>query len=88
MKTAAIYARVSSDQQKEDNTIASQTAALKEFAAAHGFAVPEDWVFEDAGYSGASLVRPGLERIRPAAHESGPAIALGSRPTICAGRCW
>ena len=31
MKTAAIYARVSSDQQKEDNTIASQTAALKEF---------------------------------------------------------
>ena len=38
MKTAAIYARVSSDQQKEDNTIASQTAALKEFAAAHGFA--------------------------------------------------
>jgi len=69
MKTAAIYARVSSDQQKEDNTIASQTAALKEFAAAHGFAVPEGWVFEDAGYSGASLVRPGLERIRDLAAE-------------------
>jgi site-specific DNA recombinase len=69
MKTAAIYARVSSDQQREDNTIASQTAALKEFAAAHGFAVPEDWVFEDAGYSGASLVRPGLERIRDLAAE-------------------
>ena len=60
---------MSSDQQKEDNTIASQTAALKEFAAAHGFAVPEDWVFEDAGYSGASLVRPGLERIRDLAAE-------------------
>jgi aldehyde dehydrogenase (NAD+) len=28
MKTAAIYARVSSDKQKEENTIASQTAAL------------------------------------------------------------
>ena len=69
MKTAAIYARVSSDQQREDNTIASQTAALKEFAAAHGFAVPEDWVFEDAGYSGASLLRPGLERIRDLAAE-------------------
>ena len=69
MKAAAIYARVSSDQQKEDNTIASQTAALKEFAAAHGFDVPEDWVFEDAGYSGASLVRPGLERIRDLAAE-------------------
>jgi site-specific DNA recombinase len=69
MKTAAIYARVSSDQQKEDNTIASQTAALKEFASAQGFDVPEDWVFEDAGYSGASLVRPGLERIRDLAAE-------------------
>ena len=31
--------------------------------------VPEDWVFEDAGYSGASLVRPGLERIRDLAAE-------------------
>jgi len=69
MKTAAIYARVSSDQQKEANTIASQTAALKEFAAARGFAVPEDWVFEDAGYSGANLVRPGLERVRDLAAE-------------------
>ncbi len=29
----------------------------------------EDWVFEDAGYSGASLVRPGLERIRDLAAE-------------------
>ena len=28
MKAAAIYARVSSEQQKEENTIASQTAAL------------------------------------------------------------
>ena len=32
MKAAAIYARVSSEQQKEENTIASQTAALIEFA--------------------------------------------------------
>ena len=30
MEIAAIYARVSSDQQKDDNTIASQTAALIE----------------------------------------------------------
>ena len=26
--------------------------------------VPADWVFEDEGYSGATLVRPGLERLR------------------------
>lgn len=49
MKMAAIYARVSSDKQREDNTITSQTAALKAFAVDHGYEVPEDWVFEDAG---------------------------------------
>ena len=32
-KPAAIYARVSSDRQKENHTIASQTAALIEYAA-------------------------------------------------------
>jgi len=31
-KPAAIYARVSSDRQKENHTITSQTEALKEFA--------------------------------------------------------
>jgi site-specific DNA recombinase len=36
MKTAAIYARVSSAKQKEENTIASQTAALIAFAAEQG----------------------------------------------------
>ena len=28
---------------------------------ARGYQVPAEWVFEDEGYSGASLVRPGLE---------------------------
>src|SRR5690242_4464352 len=69
MKTAAIYARVSSDKQKEENTIASQTAALVAFAAEQGYAVPSEWVFEDEGYSGASLIRPGLERVRDLAAE-------------------
>ena len=36
MVIAAIYARVSSDKQREENTIASQTAALIEFAQKHG----------------------------------------------------
>src|SRR6266704_3102633 len=63
-KPAAIYARVSSDRQKENQTIASQTAALKEYAESHGYLVPAEWVFEDDGYSGASLIRPGLEAMR------------------------
>jgi site-specific DNA recombinase len=69
MKTAAIYARVSSDKQREENTIASQTAALVAFAGEQQFEVPQEWVFEDDGYSGASLIRPGLERVRDLAAE-------------------
>src|SRR5215510_898562 len=70
MKTAAIYARVSSDKQKEEKTIASQTAALAEFARKEGYDVPREWIFEDEGFSGASLVRPGLERLRDLALRS------------------
>jgi len=69
MKTAAIYARVSSEQQKEEHTIASQTAALIEFARKQGYSVIDDWVIEDEGFSGASLVRPGLEQLRDLAAE-------------------
>ncbi len=69
MKVAAIYARVSSEQQKEENTIASQTAALIAFAREQGYGVPDEWVVEDEGFSGASLLRPGLERLRDLAAE-------------------
>jgi len=41
---AAIYARVSSDRQREQETIASQTAALKTYADEQGYVVPPEWV--------------------------------------------
>ena len=63
-KAAAIYARVSSDGQKENHTIASQLAALMEYAEAHGYLVPDEWRFQDEGYSGATLLRPGLQALR------------------------
>ena len=69
MKPAVIYARVSSDKQKEEHTIASQTEALRAFALQERFSVPDEWVIEDEGYSGATLVRPGLERVRDLAAE-------------------
>jgi site-specific DNA recombinase len=75
-KPAAIYARVSSDRQKENHTITSQTAALLDHAAAHGYAVPPEWVFEDEGYSGAVLARPGLEALRDLAAEGQIGAAL------------
>lgn len=64
MKTAAVYTRVSSDQQKENKTIESQVEALVNFAKERGYVVPEEYIFKDEGYSGAVLVRPGLERVR------------------------
>src|SRR5438874_8449107 len=69
MRMAAIYARVSSEQQRQENTIASQTASLIQFAQGHDLEVPKEWVFEDEGYSGATLERPGLERVRDLAAE-------------------
>src|SRR5499433_929866 len=64
MRMAAIYARVSSEQQREAHTIVSQTAALIELARTLDVEVPKAWIFEDDGYSGATLERPGLERVR------------------------
>ncbi len=66
MKAAAIYARVIlSDRQKENHTIASQVAALMEYAEPHGNKVPAEWRLQDEGYSGATLLRPwGLEALR------------------------
>ena len=68
-RTAAIYARVSSDRQREEGTIASQRAALLEYAQANELMVPPEWIFEDEGYSGAVLTRPALERLRDLAAE-------------------
>lgn len=64
MKTAAIYTRVSSDQQKENKTIESQVESLVNFARKKEYILPEEYIFRDEGYSGAVLVRPGLERVR------------------------
>jgi len=60
----ALYARVSSVQQAEAHTVASQVAALRERVASDGLTVSEAMQFLDEGYSGATLVRPALERLR------------------------
>ena len=63
---AAIYARVSSEQQAADSTINSQIAALEARLAQDGLSLMPDEHFCDEGYSGATLVRPALERLRDA----------------------
>ena len=48
-RVAAIYARVSSERQRQDETIQSQTVGLRELAAQPGLLLAEDLVFEDEG---------------------------------------
>ena len=60
----ALYARVSSEQQAEAHTVARQVAALRERVTADGLTVSEALEFLEAGYSGATLVHPALERWR------------------------
>src|SRR5215467_7694477 len=60
----ALYARVSSDQQAQAQTIDSQVAALRARVTADACVILPEGEFIDEGYSGATLVRPGLERLR------------------------
>ena len=62
----AIYARVSSDQQTEQGTIASQVAALEARILQDGLPLEPDHRFIDEGHSGATLIRPALEHLRDA----------------------
>lgn len=80
MTSVAIYARVSSARQKKDQTISSQTAALRAHAAEQRLELPEEWVFEDEGHSGATLVRPALERLRDLVAQVGVDVVLCYAP--------
>ena len=62
--SAALYARVSSQQQAEQMTIQSQVAALRQRIEQDGLTVAEELCFLDEGYSGSTLLRPSLERLR------------------------
>jgi site-specific DNA recombinase len=61
---AALYARVSTEQQAQNDTIASQLDLLHRRITADGLTVPKELQFADDGYSGETLRRPALERLR------------------------
>jgi site-specific DNA recombinase len=61
---AAIYARVSTDEQAERYGLSSQVHDLRALAARKGYTVPAGAEFLDDGYSGAELDRPALGRLR------------------------
>jgi len=67
----ALYARVSSQRQAQELTIQSQVAALRQRIEEDGAAVDEALCFLDEGYSGSTLQRPALERLRDVAYCGG-----------------
>lgn len=67
----AIYARVSSDQQAQEQTIESQVAALRERIRRDGLNLEDELCFLDNGVSGSTLMRPALERLRDIAYVGG-----------------
>jgi site-specific DNA recombinase len=67
----ALYARVSSEKQAEELTIRSQVAALRQRIALDDLKVDEELCFLDEGYSGSTVIRPALEKLRDVAHCGG-----------------
>src|SRR5262249_56729857 len=63
----ALYARVSTARQEQEQTVASQVAALEQAADAQGVTVAAEHRYIDEGVSGARLDRPGLDALRDAA---------------------
>jgi site-specific DNA recombinase len=77
-KTAILYARVSTDEQARSGySLAQQLEALREYAAREGYEVLEEIV--DAGQSGASLERPGMDRVRDLVSAGGVSVVLAQR---------
>jgi site-specific DNA recombinase len=60
----AVYARVSTQQQVSTQTIEQQLDRLQAQCQTQGYVCHDEDRFRDEGYSGSSLHRPGLERLR------------------------
>jgi DNA invertase Pin-like site-specific DNA recombinase len=72
---AILYARVSTDEQARSGySLAQQLEALREYAAREGYEILEEVV--DTGQSGASLERPGMDRVRDLVAAGGVAVVL------------
>ncbi len=75
---AVLYARVSSSSQEKDQTIQSQLEALRKYAKEKGYEIIDEYI--DEGYSGATLERPGLDKLRDIIHSGEIDTALFHSP--------
>jgi site-specific DNA recombinase len=60
----AVYVRVSTQRQAQSQTIEQQLERLQAHIHRQGWELREELIFRDDGYSGATLNRPGLDRLR------------------------
>ena len=61
-KLIAIYARVSTARQEEEQTVLTQLSTLREFATRNSYAIVQEYT--DEGWSGDMLARPALDKLR------------------------
>src|SRR4051794_23757313 len=74
-KRAILYARVSTDEQARSGySLAQQIEALRAYAVHEGYKVLEE--VTDPGQSGASLERPGIDRVRDLVAAGGISVVL------------
>src|SRR5215470_14141020 len=86
LKRAALYARVSTEKQEREETVASQVDLLYQAAAASGYDIAPTSVFIDEGVSGTRLDRPALDRLRDLAAEGAFEVLLVTVPDRLARR--
>ena len=74
-KRAILYARVSTDEQARSGySLAQQLEALRDYASREGYEVLKE--VSDPGQSGASLERPGMDRVRDLVAAGGVSVVL------------
>lgn len=69
MKRVAVYMRVSTANQEEEETIENQKMELLERIKADGHTITPDCIYQDEGWSGSIIQRPDLDRLRADAHD-------------------
>ena len=75
LKQAILYARVSTDEQARSGySLAEQLEALRDYSARERYEVLEE--VSDLGQSGASLERPGMDRVRDLVAAGGVSVVL------------
>jgi site-specific DNA recombinase len=74
-KRTILYARVSTDEQARSGySLAQQLEALRDYTAREGYEILEE--VSDPGQSGASLERPGMDRVRDLVAAGGVSLVL------------